>query len=56
MIEATSEPETPDPKAFDRFADIARMVFAAPKAEVEKRIYKAEARRKAKREKRKQAG
>jgi hypothetical protein len=50
MIKATGETDTPDPKAFDRFADIARKVFAAPKADVEKQIGKAGARRKAKRE------
>lgn len=54
MIEATGEPgATPDPQAFDRFADIARNVFAAPKAEVEKRIDKAEEKRKRKRERNK---
>ena len=56
MIETTGEPETPDPKAFDRFADIARKVFAAPEAEVEKRLHNAEAQRKAKSKKTKQAG
>lgn len=43
----------PAPQEYDRFADIARNVFAAPKDEVEKRLDRSEQKRKAKRERKK---
>ena len=58
MTESTADPETteqPDPQAFERFAEVARKVFAAPRDEVEKRIERATKKRKSKRERKKKA-